>query len=182
MSFITKVVPGPKGDRGPVGLPPAEENYTTFTKQWEKDVQVEGSCGSKIFVYETNNVLICYNSLLSKYSILRLSDGVTTTAVQQTKGLVADYDTPNSYSRYFAQVIRVTHPGGLCDPPTYTHELNIYLDGVFFQLLQLRTLMSGLGNDGIFMLAFSSDGLYLLVTYLSTLSNPITMMLLKATA
>lgn len=132
-----------------------EGDYSAWTKQW---VQPAICSSSKILVSEANDrIILVYVGGGGNYAILKLSDGTTIQGYTLGRGTAAEYDTPYSFSRYFA-VLLDSDRKSLC----------IYKDCLLIQTIDLSTVF----DYSIFYsnlptwieMSFTNDGKYLAIT------------------
>jgi len=137
-----------------------EGNYTTWTLQWSKLVQGDWGWGSfgaeRIQVNEVADRLLMFDEGSGQRAVAKLSDGIligTIVGVQNIGG--AEFGTPMSFSKYYAEVIDTG----------VNYTLNMYKDTILQQTIDLNTVLSLDYTNGNYLItAFSNDGKYLTVS------------------
>jgi hypothetical protein len=137
-----------------------EGDYTTWTKQWQKDCDSDydesGFIPEYIQYNETANKLILLYAGGTQRAIVNLTTGVINGTVVDTKsGGAADLGGCMSFSRYYIEVIDTGS----------TYNLLIYKDCALIQTIDLCTILSKSYLGGKWAsVAISQDGKYITVS------------------
>lgn len=162
----------------PQGNPPVEGEYSAYSLAWNKNLQ--GDLGymstfgpQRIQVNENTNRILMYYEGSGKRGLANLTTGALIGTIDTVSGSGgAEFGTPGSLSRYYAEVINTGA----------TYNLVIYKDTAAIQTIDLcATLGIAYVDSKFFTFAFSKDGKYIAIAGPSwyVLSNLVQLALFK---